>query len=498
MEHLPIFLRLAGQPCLVVGGGAVAARKVRLLRRAGANVTVAAPGLEPGLAALRDRGEIRHHGAPWDPSRLAGQRLVIAATDDRRTNADVAAAADAAGILCNAVDDGAASRFILPAIVDRSPVVVAIGTGGHAPLLAQRLKSRLERWLPARIGRVAERAGRWRALVRKRFASPDARRRFWERFFDGPAAEHILAGRDRQADRLVRLELIEGVTPHARHAGEAWIVGAGPGDPGLVTVRAQQLIAAADVVLHDRLVSAEILDYARKEAELVDVGKTAGSRSMSQEAINELLVRKVREGRHVCRLKGGDPFVFGRGGEEVRALAAAGLPYQVVPGITAAAGAAAYAGVPLTMRGTSGSVTLATARLTAGAAPDWQALARPGGTLALYMSAGALDEAASELQRHGLPPGTPAAMVENATTSRQRVVAASLADIAAEAAAAGIAAPAVLFVGESAALAAELGWFDGAATGEPGAYSCDFRNSPSSRNSSTRPLPLRQASPIVR
>ncbi|HEX2138797.1 MAG TPA: siroheme synthase CysG [Woeseiaceae bacterium] len=460
MEHFPIFVRLAGQPCLVVGGGAVAERKVRLLRRAGAIVTVVAPELNEGLAAMRDRGELCHRPEAWEDSLLERPRLVIAATDDRHVNARVAAATDAAGILCNVVDDNAASRFVLPAIVDRAPVTIAIGTGGNAPVLAQRLKNQIERWLPARIGVLAERAGRWRGLVRKRFATLDERRWFWQRFFAGPVAEHILAGRDKRAEQLVRRELIDGVRPSGRRAGEAYIVGAGPGDPGLVTIRAQQLIGQADVVLYDRLVSPAVLDYARKEAELVDVGKTAGDPSLSQEQINELLVRKTREGNRVCRLKGGDPFVFGRGGEEIRALAAAGLPFQVVPGITAAVGAAAYAGIPLTMRGMSGSVTLASAKLVGGAAPDWRALARGGQTLAFYMSAGTLEETAGQLLGHGLASDTPAALVENATSARQRVINASLSRIAAEARSAGIAAPAILFVGDTAALAGELAWFE--------------------------------------
>ncbi|HET6629136.1 MAG TPA: siroheme synthase CysG [Woeseiaceae bacterium] len=459
MEHLPIFVRLGGQPCLVVGGGGVAARKAELLRRAGAIVTVAAQELNERLAAMRDRGEIRHR-ASWKESLLERPRLVVAATGNGPVNARVAAAADAAGILCNVVDDNSASRFILPAIVDRSPVTIAIGTGGNAPVLAQQLKSRIERWLPARIGVLAARAGRWRRLVRKRFATLDERRRFWQRFFEGPAAEHILAGRERRAEQLVRRELVDSVRPGGRRAGEAYIVGAGPGDPGLVTIRAQQLIGQADVVLYDRLVSPAVLDYARKEAERIDVGKTAGRASPSQEQINELLVRKTREGKRVCRLKGGDPFVFGRGGEEARALAAAGLPFQVVPGITAALGAAAYAGIPLTMRGMSGSMTLASAKLAGGAAPDWRALARAGQTLVFYMSAGTLDETAGQLLRHGLAAETPAAVIENATTDRQRVIGAGLSRIAAKAHSMGLAAPAILFVGETAALAGELAWFE--------------------------------------
>ncbi|MEX2123276.1 MAG: siroheme synthase CysG [Woeseia sp.] len=466
MDHLPIFIRLDRQSCLVVGGGTVAERKVALLRRAGARVSVVAPALNAALADLCEQNEISHSASSFDASQLEGKRLVIAATGDRDVNGRVARAADAAGILCNVADNNNASSFILPAIVDRAPVTIAVGTGGNAPVLAQRLKSKIEAWLPARIGELAQRAGRWREPVKRRFASMEERRRFWQRFFDGPIAGHILANRNREADKLMRRELIGRVAPRARPTGEAYIVGAGPGDPGLVTIRAQQLISQADVVLYDRLVAKPILDFARKEAELISVGKKAGDLPGRQESINKLLVDLVRQGKRVCRLKGGDPFVFGRGGEEVQALAAAGLPYQIVPGISAALGCAAYAGIPLTMRGVSGSLTLATAKLDANRSADWQALARPGQTLALYMSAGSIAESASHLIRHGLRGSTPAAIVENGTTSRQRVLHSTLARIALDASTAGTGTPAMLFVGETAALGLELGWFD--AIAQPG------------------------------
>ena len=461
MDHLPIFVKLTRQPCLVVGGGAVAERKVALLRRAGARVLVVAPELSEVLQKLFEQNEIVHLDSSFDPAHLEGKRLVIAATDDRAVNSVVAQAAEAAGVLCNVVDNGDESGFVLPAIVDRSPVTIAIGTGGNAPVLGQRLKSRIEAWLPARIGELARQAGRWRGPVKRRFASLDERRRFWQRFFEGPIAEHVLANRMKKAERLVRGELMNSATAREEVRGEAYIVGAGPGDPGLVTIRGQQLISQAEVILYDRLVAAPILDYARKEAELISVGKKAGDGPGRQEAINELLVDLVRQGKRVCRLKGGDPFVFGRGGEEVMALAKAGLPYQVVPGISAALGCGAYAGIPLTLRGVSGSITLATATLDGGRPSDWKALARPGQTLALYMSAGSVAASAAELMRHGLVGGTPVAMVENGTTSRQRVLHSTLAEIDGDAKRAGIGAPSLLIVGEVAALGRELAWFDG-------------------------------------
>jgi uroporphyrin-III C-methyltransferase/precorrin-2 dehydrogenase/sirohydrochlorin ferrochelatase len=464
MDHFPIFVKLDGQPCLVVGGGAVAERKVTLLRRAGARVSVVAPVLTAGLRALYEQNEIGHLQSPFEPAHVEGKRLVIAATGDARVNSAVSRSAEAAGILCNVADNARESSFILPAIVDRSPVTIAIGTGGNAPVLAQRLKTRIEAWLPSRIGELARRAGRWREPVKKRFSSMQERRRFWERFFDGPVAGHILANRTEQAEKLVRRELMSSVGPRAEVHGEAYLVGAGPGDPGLVTIRAQQLISQADVVLYDRLVAEPILDFARKEAELVSVGKAAGETTVDQESINRMLVDLVRQGKRVCRLKGGDPFVFGRGGEEAAALRSAGFPYEIVPGISAALGCAAYAGIPLTMRGVSGSVTFATAKLDAARSADWQTLARPGQTLALYMSAGSVGESAAQLMRHGLSGTTPAALVENGTTERQRVLHSRLAQVAADARDARIAAPAVLFVGPSVALGADLAWFGVAAS----------------------------------
>ncbi len=461
MDHLPVFLNLKRSSCLVVGGGVVAERKVRLLLRAGAAVTVAARDLTKDLARFRDAGRIVHHRGAFTGRLLAGMRVVIAATDDDEVNQKVSRTAEDGGILCNVVDDRAASSFIVPAIVDRSPVVVAIGTGGHAPVLAQQLKSRIEAWLPARIATLATQAGRWRELVKKRFATTRERRRFWQRFFDGPIAEHLLANRKREAERELRLELIANVVPHRRPVGEAYIVGAGPGDPGLVTIRGQQLISRADVVLYDRLVSDEILDMARKDAQMISVGKTANRLTISQHEINELMLAHVRDGRRVCRLKGGDPFVFGRGGEEAQALAGAGLPFQVVPGISAALGCAAYAGIPLTHRGLSSSVTFATARLDGDRAPDWSTWVRPDHTLVLYMSVGSIAETAGQLIAHGMDVETRYALIENGTTDQQRVLRGTLATIAHDARKARIHAPAIIIVGATAGLGKELEWFAG-------------------------------------
>jgi uroporphyrin-III C-methyltransferase / precorrin-2 dehydrogenase / sirohydrochlorin ferrochelatase len=458
MDYLPVFVDLKNAPCLIVGAGSVAARKAGLLLRAGARVTLVAPDAGEETVALQEAGSIRHVAANFSPSMLDGQRLVIAASNDQALNRQAAAAARQAGVWCNVVDDREHCDFILPAIVDRDPVVVAFSTGGRAPVLAQWLKSRLEASLPARIGALAERAARWRHLVKKRFATLAERRRFWQRFFDGPIAADLLAGRTQQAERAMRRELLDG---RSAVTGRAAIVGAGPGDPGLLTLRAQQLIRTADVILHDRLLSPEVLDMARKEALLIPVGKEGGGRSTPQETTTALLLRHVRAGRSVCRLKGGDPFVFGRGGEEAAALAAAGLPFEIVPGVSAALGCAAYAGIPLTLRGVSASVTLATASLQDDDEPDWAVLARPGQTLALYMSLHRLQQSARELIRHGLRPLTPAAVVASGTTMEQQVVTAPLAGIAKAVAEAGVSSPAILFVGDTVAEAQRLHWFTG-------------------------------------
>lgn len=460
MDRLPVFLNLRDKPCLVVGGGTVAARKVKLLQRTGAAISVLADDVSASLQEEIEQGRLRRVDAPYSSELVARFLLVIAATDDEAFNHRIAADAATAARFCNVVDDNAASSFILPAIVDRSPVLIAIGTEGNAPVLAQQLKNQIEAWLPARIGELAAQAGRWRKLVQKRFADLTTRRRFWQDFFTGPIAEHLLAGRQAAAEKAMRAQLVGDVVTPAPGSGEAWIVGAGPGDPGLMTLRGQSLVGRADVILYDRLVSAPILDLARKEAEMIFVGKSAGVQAMSQDEINALLVRLVREGHRVCRLKGGDPFVFGRGGEEALALAEAGLPFQIVPGISAALGCAAYAGIPLTLRGVSGSVTLATAKLDKDLGPDWPQLLNAGHTLALYMGVSSIPEIGEQLLRRGLSPDLPVAIVENGTTPQQRTIISSAFALARDAAALNIVSPAMVFVGESIRAAGKLQWFE--------------------------------------
>jgi uroporphyrin-III C-methyltransferase/precorrin-2 dehydrogenase/sirohydrochlorin ferrochelatase len=468
VDYFPAFLKLDGKPCLLVGAGNVAARKARLLLAAGANLTVVAPLIGAEIAALGSGGRIRLLARKFRESGLHGQWLVVAATNDASVQQAVFRSASAAGIFCNSVDDLDHSSYITPAIVDRSPLIVAISSAGTAPVLARKIRARIEEILPARIGQLAEIARNWRARVRRQLATLVERRRFWEQVFDGEVASAVYAGRTDAAEGLMS-DLLRNSLAAGAQGGEAWLVGAGPGDPGLLTLRALQIMQTADVILHDRLVSQEVLDLARRDADRISVGKKPGCRANSQDEINELLVSLVASGKRVCRLKGGDPFIFGRGGEEVEALVAAGLPYQVIPGITAAAGCAAYSGIPLTHRDVSQSVVLLTAhgkdsvdRL------DWPSLARDRQTLALYMAVQQFPTVMRELSTHGRSVDTPVAIIERGTTERQRVIRGTLGQLNILAKAYKVQAPAMLIVGEVAAMGEESAWL-GRAQSEPDA-----------------------------
>ncbi len=458
MQYLPMFAELRGRPCLVVGGGVVALRRVRLLRRSGADITVMAPEIEPDLRALAERGEIALLEKRFEDDALERFWVIVAATSDQAVNAAVAAAAEKAMRFCNVVDSPELCSFIMPAIIDREPVTVAISSSGDSPVLARWLKSRIEALLPIRIGEFARFLRGRRAEVRSRIADGDQRRRFWHRVVEGRTAEHAYAGRTQARDEHFRLEL-EAEAAHRHPEGEAWIVGAGPGDAGLITVRGRELLARAEVVLYDRLVDRHVLEYARRDAEFICVGKTAGKKSTPQSEINELLVRLVREGKHVCRLKGGDPMVFARLADEVLALKAAGLHYQIVPGVSAIAGCAAYAGIPLTWREVSQSLLMTTGH------------ARPGGevdlgtnptqrTVALYMAGARHAETASRLIELGHVPDTPVAIVENGTLTNQRITRTTLQRLADPDAAIEIGSPALLIVGAVVEKARALEWFE--------------------------------------
>ncbi len=444
MDFLPIFLNVREQPCLVVGGGEVAARKSALLQRAGARVTVLAPAL------FRDEN-------------LDGFALAIAATGDDAVNRAVAAAARARRIPVNVVDHPALCSFILPSIIERAPLVVAVSSGGASPVLARLLRARLESLIPAGYGRLAALAGAFRDRVKARFEPPE-RRRFWERVLQGPIAELVFSGRDAEARTALQATLDD--TRLAFSGGEVSLVGAGPGDPDLLTFRALRLMQQADVVVYDRLVSRPILDLVRLEAERIYAGKERAKHALPQEDINHLLVRLAREGKRVVRLKGGDPFIFGRGGEEIDTLAAEGIPFQVVPGITAAAGCASYAGIPLTHRDYAQSVVLVTGHMQDGSMTlNWRALAQPRQTIVFYMGLLGVDVLCRELTAHGMPAGTPAALIQQGTTPQQRVLTGTLESLPAIVHASGVKAPTLIIIGEVVRLREKLKWFEGIEAG---------------------------------
>jgi uroporphyrin-III C-methyltransferase/precorrin-2 dehydrogenase/sirohydrochlorin ferrochelatase len=451
MDYLPVFLDLRERLTLVVGGGAVALRKVELLLKSGAQVRVVAPSLHPELALYRDAGRVEHRPALFEPAHFEGVILAIAATDRAEVNRAVAAAGAARGIFVNVVDDASASSCIMPAIVDRSPVIVAIGSSGQSPTLVRRVRTQLEALLPERLGELARLAGRARERVQRALPDIDQRRRFWDRLFAGSIASKVYAGQMAEAEALLEQQLHAADAPPR---GEVYLIGAGPGDPDLLTLRALQLLQQSDVVLYDRLVSDAVLERVRRDAERVFVGKESGQHRVTQQRIHALLLEYAGRGLRVARLKGGDPFIFGRGGEEIDALAAAGIPVIVVPGITAALGAAAAAALPLTHRGVAQSVTFVTAMGEGAEGLDWRSLAAPGQTVVFYMGIAQLPRIVGNLLAQGAPRERPAAIIERATLPEQRVLAGSLHDIAQRAQQTGIAAPALLIVGEVAARAA--------------------------------------------
>jgi len=464
MRHFPIFVDLQQRPCLIVGGGEVALRKARLLLAAGAPLTVCAPRLQPQLAKLAESGGIRHQPRVFAPDMLPGHYLVIAATDSVETNEQVFRAAEAAGILVNVVDDPGRCSFITPAIVDRSPVIVAISSGGTAPVLARRIRGWLESRLPHRLGALAQAAGELRTRVKTRLSSLAARRRLWERLFEGEFARVILAGGEQdRAQRVFEQALVSAQQPDTPQRGGVSIVGAGPGDPSLLTIRALQLLNEADVVLHDRLVSRDILELARRDADSIPVGKAPGRPGTSQDEIHRLMIELARSGKSVVRLKGGDPFIFGRGGEELLALREADIPCELVPGITAALGCAAATGLPLTHRGVARSLTLITAHDKETLdAMDWPSLGRPRQTLVFYMGLGRAAIIQSRLLRHGRSPATPVAIIQDGTTQGQKAVGGTLQELSSLVDDHQIRAPALIVVGETAGLGSLR---DGAAAG---------------------------------
>ncbi len=456
MDFLPISLKLKQQPCLIIGGGNIAYRKAQLLAAAGANVDVLAPEITQPLLQLVQQTQGQHlMQAYHNADNLTSYRLVIAATSDATVNAQIFHDCEAANILVNSVDDPPHCRFMMPAIIDRSPLILSIATGGASPVLARQLRTQIEGLLPARLGELALFSGQWRAKVKEKIPNPDQRRILWEKLYTSPIHELVLSGNIEQANQQMPAFIESWQNPQ----GEVYLVGAGPGDPDLLTFKALRLMQQADVIVHDRLVSEPILNLCRRDADRIYVGKARANHAVPQEGINALLVRLAQEGKRVCRLKGGDPFIFGRGGEEIEQLFAAGIKFQVVPGITAASGCAAYAGIPLTHRDYAQSVRFLTGHLKDGS-PElpWSELVYENQTLVLYMGLVGLASICEQLIAHGQRANMPVALISKGTTPEQQVVVGTLADIASKVEGSGIAAPTLTIIGEVVTLRDQLQW----------------------------------------
>ncbi|OIR06099.1 siroheme synthase [mine drainage metagenome] len=454
MDFLPVFMNLKGEKCLIVGGGKVAVRKASVLLQAGAMVRIVAPQLNESFD-LPTGSE--HIAECFQASHLDGMALVIAATDDAIVNEQVSREAKQRNIPVNVVDNPNLCTFIMPAILDRSPLLVAFSTGGASPVLARLLRGKLETLIPQAYGRLVAFAERFRDTVKQRIAVPSQRRIFWEDVLDGAVAEKVFSGDEHTAEAML-LDLLEH--PKAQADGEVYLVGAGPGDPDLLTFRALRLMQKADVVLYDNLVSESILDMTRRDAQRIFVGKRRGNHTLPQEEINDLLVRLAKEGKRVLRLKGGDPFIFGRGGEEIEKLAEHKINFQVVPGITAASGVSTYAGIPLTHRDHAQSCIFVTGHLKDGTMElDWDLLARPKQTIVVYMGLHGLAILCSQLVSHGLPATTPIAIIQQGTTQNQRAICGTLVTLPQDPNVAQLQAPTLIIVGGVVSLREKLAWF---------------------------------------
>lgn len=470
MQHLPIFFDIKQQLCIVIGGGEIATRKVALLLRAQGRVCVISPELCPSLSRLKDSGKIEHVAKTYEESDLGQAVLVIGATGDLDVNRQIAEAARSRKIPVNVVDNASDGNFIMPSIIDRSPVVAAVSTGGASPVLARLIRTRLESLIPAGYGRLAELADKFRERVKKTFDEPADRRRFWDCILQGGVAERVFSGHMQEAERMMEKELQK--TSSLSGMGEVYLVGAGPGDPDLLTFRALRLMQQADVVVYDRLVAKPILEMTRRDARRIYVGKERDNHAMRQEEINQTLADLAKEGHRVLRLKGGDPFIFGRGGEEIDTLAEQGVPFQVVPGVTAAAGCASYSGIPLTHRDYAQSVTFVTGHLKDNTMNlNWQQLAQPAQTVVFYMGLKGLPVISHELQAHGMPADTPAALVQQGTTHQQRVFTGTIANLPEIAKREQPKPPTLIIVGDVVQLQEKLSWFNAPDRSEQGATS---------------------------
>ena len=458
MDIFPISLKLQQQPCLIVGGGHIAYRKAVLLHKAGAVIHVIAPDIDANLLQLVEESQGQYIQALYPAQiQLNDYRLVIAATDDYAVNTQVFEDCEALKILVNSVDDPPHCRFMVPAIVDRSPLVISVASNGTSPVLSRQIRTQLETSIPHGMGKLAEFSGKWRAAVKAKISNPDERRVFWEDLYASPLKEQVFHDNLVEADRLIEQALLEWKTPK----GEVYLVGAGPGDPELLTLKALRLMQQADVVIYDRLVSPAIMELCRRDATKIYVGKARSNHAVPQEGINALLVEFASKGQRVCRLKGGDPFIFGRGGEEIQELFAAGVPFQVVPGITAASGCSAYAGIPLTHRDYAQSVRFLTGHLKEGS-PElpWDELVYQNQTLVLYMGLVGLEKICEKLIEHGQRPDMPVALISKGTTPEQKVLVGTLVDIASKVEENHIQAPTLTIIGDVVSLREQLQWQD--------------------------------------
>jgi len=459
MDYLPIFMDLKGRAATVVGGGEVAARKVALLNQAGGKVTVIAPELGDTLSRALAREEIHYVEAKFSPELLGRPQLIVAATNDPETNKAVAKAANEMNIPVNVVDTPDLCTFVMPSIIDRSPVMIAVSTGGASPVLGRLLRQKLETTIPASYGKLAALARLFRERVKQKFSHAPDRRLFWEKVLEGPIAEMMIAGKEDQAKQALE-EALDTEGERMPDAGEVYLVGGGPGDPDLLTFKALRLMQQADVVVYDRLVSPEVLELVRRDAERIYAGKERDFHSIPQDEINALLVKLAKEGKRVCRLKGGDPFIFGRGGEEIATLMEEGVPFQVVPGITAASGCATYSGIPLTHRDYSQSVTFVTGNLKKGELKlNWDALAKPNQTIVFYMGLHGIKTICEQLVAHGVPDTMPAALVQQGTTPNHQVYIGNLRNLPSLVEEAEVKPPTLIIVGEVVTLHEKLNWY---------------------------------------
>lgn len=461
MDLLPLFHNLNGRRCVMVGGGSVALRKIRPLMEVGAKVEIIAPEINTAITDLAEKHSLCLYQRKFNNADLEGAALVIAATDDKQLNKQVSEQAQKLNIPVNVVDQPELCSVVFPSIVDRSPVQIAISSGGTAPVLARMLRTRLESLIPSGYGFLAQLAGKFRQQVKEKITEPNSRKAFWEDVFSGDISELVFSNKHDIAESKLQEKLDKQLSSSANSLGEVYLVGGGPGDPDLLTFRALRLMQKADIVLYDRLVSKEVLSLVRRDAELVYVGKTAGDHPVTQDNINEKLVEFAKEGNRVLRLKGGDPFIFGRGGEEIAHLADNGIPFQVVPGITAASGCASYAGIPLTHRDHAQSVRFITGHQKEHKYDlNWSELVAPNQTLVFYMGLNGLETICQQLMSYGMDSTTPAALIEKGTTTRQRVFIGDISTLPQKVRDGGAKAPTLIIVGSVVSLHDQLSWFN--------------------------------------